>query len=166
MDFTRIKNLVRGNGEKLILVENGEPEVVVMSFSEYTRLMGAGMGSAASTVNATPMGTASMSAHSPALSAHTRAEAGHATEEQFEMPLHGENHEPEFYPALSESSISLGAEMSQYDKESFPQDSMLGGKDGIYGESEPEPMFDESPLPLAHDMSLRLANIRLEDLPI
>ena len=42
MDLARIKNLVKRNGEKLILVENGEPEAVVMSFAEYTRMIGRG----------------------------------------------------------------------------------------------------------------------------
>ena len=38
MDFFKIKNLVRQNGDKFIFVENGEPEIVVMSFREYTKL--------------------------------------------------------------------------------------------------------------------------------
>jgi len=38
MDLARIKNLIRGNGDKLILMENGEPEAVVMSFAEYSKL--------------------------------------------------------------------------------------------------------------------------------
>lgn len=42
MDFERIKNLVKRNGDKLILVENGEPEAVVMSFAEYARITGNG----------------------------------------------------------------------------------------------------------------------------
>ncbi|MEK7541476.1 MAG: hypothetical protein AAB533_01360, partial [Patescibacteria group bacterium] len=40
MDFTRIKNLVRGNGDKVILVEDGEPAMVVMSFADYEKLIG------------------------------------------------------------------------------------------------------------------------------
>lgn len=42
MDLAEIKKLIRGNGDKLILVENGEPEAVVMSFAEYTRITGNG----------------------------------------------------------------------------------------------------------------------------
>ena len=38
MNLSRIKNLVKQNGDKVILVENDEPEVVVMSFSEYERM--------------------------------------------------------------------------------------------------------------------------------
>lgn len=37
--MARIKNLLKGNGDKLILVENGEPEAVVMSFAEYSKLV-------------------------------------------------------------------------------------------------------------------------------
>ena len=39
MNLSRIKNLVKQNGDKVILVENDEPEVVVMSFAEYEKLM-------------------------------------------------------------------------------------------------------------------------------
>lgn len=38
MDMSQIKNLLKGNGDKLILMENGEPEAVVMSFAEYSKL--------------------------------------------------------------------------------------------------------------------------------
>ena len=38
MDLGKIKNLVKQNGDKFIFVENGEPEMVVMSFQEYQRL--------------------------------------------------------------------------------------------------------------------------------
>lgn len=58
MDFERIKNLVKRNGDKLILVENGEPEAVVMSFAEYTRITGNG----------------------------SIAEPAHPSEERFDMP--------------------------------------------------------------------------------
>lgn len=38
MDFSKLKNLVKQNGDKFIVLENGEPELVVMSFAEYERL--------------------------------------------------------------------------------------------------------------------------------
>ena len=38
MDFIKIKNMVRENGDKVIVMENGEPELVVMSFAEYEKL--------------------------------------------------------------------------------------------------------------------------------
>ncbi len=38
MDLARIKKIVKQNGDKVILVENDEPEVVVMSFAEYEKL--------------------------------------------------------------------------------------------------------------------------------
>ena len=38
MDFVKIKNMVRENGDKVIVMENGEPEIVVMSFAEYEKL--------------------------------------------------------------------------------------------------------------------------------
>ena len=38
MDFARIKNLVKKNGNTCILVEGGEPEIVVMTFDEYEKL--------------------------------------------------------------------------------------------------------------------------------
>ena len=58
MDLARIKNLVKRSGEKLILVENGEPEAVVMSFAEYARITGN----------------------------DSSAELAHPSEEQFDMP--------------------------------------------------------------------------------
>ena len=38
MDFVKIKNMVRENGDKVIFMENGEPELVMMSFAEYEKL--------------------------------------------------------------------------------------------------------------------------------
>lgn len=42
MDFNKIKNLVKQNGDKFIVIENGEPEIVLMSFKEYEKLAGNG----------------------------------------------------------------------------------------------------------------------------
>lgn len=41
MNFTAIKQMIKENGDKCILVENDEPEYVLMSFREYRRLTGA-----------------------------------------------------------------------------------------------------------------------------
>jgi len=38
MNLSKIKQLVKHNGDKFILVENGEAEAVVMSFAEYEKL--------------------------------------------------------------------------------------------------------------------------------
>lgn len=38
MDFVKIKHMVRENGDKVIFMENGEPELVMMSFVEYEKL--------------------------------------------------------------------------------------------------------------------------------
>ena len=40
MDFAKIKELVRKNGDKFIVIEGNEPEVVLLSFTEYMRLLG------------------------------------------------------------------------------------------------------------------------------
>ncbi len=40
MDFSKIKKLVQQNGDKFIVLENGEPELVILSFEEYERLLG------------------------------------------------------------------------------------------------------------------------------
>lgn len=40
MDLSKIKKLVKQNGDKFIFVDNGEPEMVVMSFHEYEKLNG------------------------------------------------------------------------------------------------------------------------------
>lgn len=39
MDFSKIKHLVQANGDKFIFLENGEPEIVVLSFHEYQKLL-------------------------------------------------------------------------------------------------------------------------------
>ena len=39
MDLSRIKQFVKQNGDKFIFVENGEPEVVMMSFREYEKML-------------------------------------------------------------------------------------------------------------------------------
>lgn len=38
MDFVKIKNMIRESGDKVVFMENGEPEFVVMSFAEYEKL--------------------------------------------------------------------------------------------------------------------------------
>lgn len=39
MDLSKIKNLVKQNGDKFVFIENGEPEVVMMSWPEYQKLV-------------------------------------------------------------------------------------------------------------------------------
>jgi hypothetical protein len=39
MDIAKIKNLVKQNGDKFIFLEDGEPELVVMSFKAYEKLL-------------------------------------------------------------------------------------------------------------------------------
>ena len=39
MDLSKIKNFVKKNGDKFIVIENDEPEIVVMSFQEYVKLV-------------------------------------------------------------------------------------------------------------------------------
>lgn len=43
MDFGKIKHLVAQNGDKFIFLENGEPEIVVLSFHEYQKLLRGGV---------------------------------------------------------------------------------------------------------------------------
>lgn len=38
MNLDKIKNLVKQNGDKFVFVENGEPEVVMMSWHEYEKI--------------------------------------------------------------------------------------------------------------------------------
>lgn len=40
MDFAKIQKLVLAHGEKFVIVQDGEPAMVVMSFSDYERLAG------------------------------------------------------------------------------------------------------------------------------
>lgn len=44
MDLSKIKNFIKQTGDKFILLENGEPELVVMPFKEYERLLAHGLG--------------------------------------------------------------------------------------------------------------------------
>lgn len=39
MDISQIKKLVKENGDKCIVIENGAPSLVVLSFSEYEKLI-------------------------------------------------------------------------------------------------------------------------------
>ncbi len=43
MDFSKIKQLVRQSGDKFIFLEDGEPEIVVLSFHEYQKLLRGGV---------------------------------------------------------------------------------------------------------------------------
>lgn len=40
MDLNEVKNLISNEGERVILVENGEPTVVLMSFGDYKKMAG------------------------------------------------------------------------------------------------------------------------------
>lgn len=40
MDFARIQKFVLGQGEKFVILQDGEPAMVVMSFSDYEKLSG------------------------------------------------------------------------------------------------------------------------------
>lgn len=44
MDLSKIKQFVKQNGDKFIFVENGEPEMVMMSFREYEKILANGGG--------------------------------------------------------------------------------------------------------------------------
>lgn len=39
MNLAKIKDLIKKNGDKFILIDNEEPEVVMISFQEYERLL-------------------------------------------------------------------------------------------------------------------------------
>jgi len=39
MNFNEIKQLINSNGEKVILVEDGKPTLVLMSFEDYRRIV-------------------------------------------------------------------------------------------------------------------------------
>ena len=43
MDFSKIKQLVKQSGDKFIFLEDGEPEIVVLSFHEYQKLLRGGV---------------------------------------------------------------------------------------------------------------------------
>ena len=51
IDFAKIKKFVTERGDTLIVAENGEPEIVVMSFREYAKIAMPG------SVNATDAGS-------------------------------------------------------------------------------------------------------------
>ena len=40
MDFSRIQKFVLGQGEKFVILQDGAPAMVVMSFSDYEKLSG------------------------------------------------------------------------------------------------------------------------------
>lgn len=40
MDLSKIKKFIKKDGDKFIVLENGEPALVVLSFREYEKLLG------------------------------------------------------------------------------------------------------------------------------
>lgn len=52
MNLSRIKNLIQQNGDKFIVLENEEPEFVIMSFAEYEKLAQYNANAANSHINA------------------------------------------------------------------------------------------------------------------
>ena len=113
MDIARIKNLVKQNGDKVILVENDEPEIVMMSFAEYARITGVAADAGNGAMRSAPR-----------------------TEERLDMPMpHASS---SIMPRMPESLDSADMEF-------------------ILGEERDREM-PHGPV--------RLADIRLEDLPI
>ena len=39
MNFNEIKQLINSNGEKVILIEDGKPTLVLMSFEDYRKIL-------------------------------------------------------------------------------------------------------------------------------
>ena len=56
MDFAKIQKFVIGRGEKFVILQDGEPAMVVMSFSDYEKLAASPRGKVG---NATPAHPAS-----------------------------------------------------------------------------------------------------------
>jgi len=56
MDFQEIKDIIQSDGGKVIIVENGKPQLVVMSFEEYKRKSGQGRPAPSFTQPASPRG--------------------------------------------------------------------------------------------------------------
>ena len=112
MDIARIKNLVKQNGDKVILVENDEPEIVMMSFAEYARITGVAADAGNGATRSAPA----------------------TTEERLDMPMPHAS----MMPRMPESEDSADMEF-------------------ILGEERDREM-SHAPV--------RLADIRLEDLPI
>ena len=40
MDLNEIKNLIKADGGKFIIVENGEPVLMIMGFEDYKKMIG------------------------------------------------------------------------------------------------------------------------------
>jgi len=106
MDLEKIKNLVKQNGDKFILIENGEPEIVMMSFHEYQKL----------------------ATHSANIETHaSTANYGYRTEaEDLEG---GELRETEFIPPSSGMPSDFASGYGR-DFEFFPRSSLHGDKVG------------------------------------
>ncbi len=92
MDLFRIKQLVKQNGDKLVLMEHDEPDVVILSFAEYERLVKRAEGSLPMPAASSVASSASSREHDPFPPHYNynNEEYGHIPDES---PLHEAHHE-------------------------------------------------------------------------
>lgn len=110
MDISKIKKLVKQNGDRFIFVENGEPELVVMSFREYEKLAGG---------DSNTRMHSNYSNHSSEDSRHSSRPWNHSSAELASFESLG--HETEFVsPAGFESSTNLPIRLEDIRLEDLP----------------------------------------------
>lgn len=104
MDFIKLKNLVKQNGDKFILVENGEPEIVMMSFHEYER------------ISRNDSNTRTHSNYSN----HSSERLGSFESPYASFGLQTDLRETEFVPSLTSESVGLPVRLEDIRLEDLP----------------------------------------------
>lgn len=101
MNLSRIKQLVKQNGDKLVLMEHDEPDVVILSFAEYERLVKRAEGFL-------PLPSSAPAIHEPnPFPSHYNEEYSDIPDDANESPLREDGHEP--YVSRIANSPSLPA---------------------------------------------------------
>ena len=138
VDLSRIKQLVKQNGDTFVFVEEGEPEMVVMSFKEYEKITAWANG------NAAP--------EKPSKSASAFPHGAVTDLEKAEMPILSRKPEETIHPRNYFDS-DPAQEISE-------DDGVMVEEDELISSVEPKIRLASGSVPL------RLEDIALEDLPI
>lgn len=153
MDFSRIKKIMRETGDKFIILENGEPELVVISFQEYERL-------SRSYLPPTAYLASGYHHEQNFMGGRGWKPMGRGKPERSEVRLADLNtqgfHETEFVAPLAEiPEMHHGATLVADEdiKNTFVEVCPVESRSGLYGVE-------------IRGLPIRLEDIRLEDLPI
>lgn len=176
MDLSKFKKLIKKSGDKVIFVEDGEPDMILMSFDEYESLIDEGdfdHGKELSEYSSENFNSFNKfdleDKHGSSYDAPPVVELDNSevSEEKDKGEFDFDDHKKDFFSSINDdwtgSNLDLG---DVQEKEDFSDNNDEAG--GIEKKEKPAQIIDFSSenSPKSKTTPLRLEDIKLEDLPI